>query len=410
MKRLPRVLLLACLACLCVGTMPSELPNGEIPPDLKPVVDGNTRFALELYAKLKESRENLFISPYSVSSALGIAYAGARGMTEQQMADVLHFPLDQNECHAAMAKIRKALVRSEKTRGIELNVANGLWPQKGHAFSRDFLRIAQKKYDAGIEYVDYRTSAGRARDRINDWIEQNTAHRIKNALSSGDVSPDTWLIIANAIYFKGEWASRFDKAQTKPAPFWISAAESVETPMMQQESVLLFAEGETLQVLELPYKEHELSMIVLLPKERAGLAALEAQLTPQNLSAWLRGLERRTVNVQLPKLKIESNLPLRGSLMAMGMPDAFGMGLADFTGMAPEGAFFIFGVKHAAVVEVDEEGTVAAAATTVHGGCGRVDHPPAPATFHADHPFIFLIRDNRTGTILFLGRVLDPTQ
>jgi len=410
MKRLSMFLLPACLALLCIGISPSDPPDGVPPPDLKPVVDGNTQFALELYAKLRDGEGNLFFSPYSISSALAIAYAGAGGATEQQMADVMHFPLDQDECHTQMAKIRRALARDGKRRGTELRIANGLWPQKGQPLDRSYLRLVQGKHAASVDYVDYRMGAGRARDRINAWIERNTEHLIKNALGASDVTPDTRLIIANTIYFKGEWARRFEKALTTPGPFWISENESVDTSMMEQKNEFLLADADLLQVLELPYKAHDMSMLVFLPKARGGLAELEAQLTPENLAGWLGGLEWHTVDVRLPKLKMESRLPLRGTLTAMGMADVFAPGAADFSGITRESMFFIMAVQHAAVVEVDEAGTVAAAATTTHGGCAPATVTPPPATFHADHPFVFLIRDNRTGTVLFLGRVVDPRQ
>jgi serpin B len=330
------------------------------------------------------------------------------------MADVLHLPADQAECHDAMAKIRKALVKANGRRGIELNVANGLWPQEGYEFNKAFLRLAKSKYDAHVEFVDFLAPGDGVRSKINAWIEENTNRLIKNAIGRGLLSPATRLVIVNAIYFKGQWVSRFDKAETKPAPFWVSAAESVEAPMMHQEDYFRYGEGEAVQLVELPYGKHDLSMIVLLPKardnlaERDGLAKLDEQLTPEQLSGWLGGLTVCYVDVLLPKLKIVSSFSLKGALAAMGMPDAFSPADADFTGMTEERPFFIMAVEHAALVDVDEEGTEAAAVTVVTGGCAAAG--PPRATFHADHPFVFMIRDNRTGTILFMGRVLDPTR
>jgi serine protease inhibitor len=410
MKRLSTVLLLACLGLLCIGGSAPDLPNGEIPPELKPLVEGNTSFALELYSNLRDQEGNLFLSPYSISSALAIAYRGAEGETEQQMAKALHLPLDQDACHAGMAEIRKALATANRKGEVELNVANGLWTQKGYAFRDEFVRFAKKSYDAEVESVDFLGSAGAACRKINAWIERQTKHRIKNAVGPDMVSPATRLVIVNAIYFKGQWASRFDKAGTEPRPFWVSAGESVETPTMSQQSEFRYGEDELLQLLELPYKKNGLSMIIILPKERDSLPQVEKQLTPANLSAWLGRLQLCTVDVLLPKFKIQSRWSLRSTLAAMGMPDAFDGNRADLTGITARRPFFITGVEHAALVEVDEEGTVAAAATVVGGGCSMVVESPPPATFHADHPFIFLIRDNRTGTILFLGKVLDPTR
>ena len=407
MRRFATIALLGCLALLCIGSSPPGDFPGQVPAELRPVVERNTTFALELYSELKDSEANVFFSPYSVSSVLAIAYAGANGTTEDQMAEVLHLPLDQNECHAGMATIRKALVRADRRRNTELNVANSLWPQKGCTFRNDFLQLAKRKYGASVEYVDFVTSPGAACKKINAWADRHTKHKIKDAVGRGTLSPDTRLVIVNAIYFKGEWVARFDEAETESRQFWLSKAESVDAPMMHQKDNFRYTDDELLQVLELPYKKHDLSMIVLVPREQDGMAELERQLTPENLSDWLGGLATHDVDVLLPKLKIECRLSLAPTLAAMGMPDAFDRSRADFTGVTPERPFFITAVEHAALVEVYEEGTEAAAVTVAHGGCGYAERP-TPATFHANHPFIFLITDNRTGTILFMGKVVDP--
>jgi serine protease inhibitor len=406
MRKPTAIGLAVCLALLCIGSSPRGYRPDQVPEKLRPVVEGNTAFALELYAKLKNVEGNVFFSPYSVSSALAIAYAGARGATEEQMAEVLHLPLDQDECHAAMAKIRKSLLRADRRRNTELNVANSLWPQEKYAFHKDYVRLAEREYGASVEYVDFVSAPGAAAKKINAWVDQETRHKITQAVGPGAFSPDTRLVIVNAIYFKGEWVARFDEEETQARPFWLSDTESVDAPTMHQESEFRYAEDELVQVLELPYKKHDLSMIVLLPKERDGLAELEEQLTPESLSGWLEKLGPRNTDVLLPKLTITSRFRLAPILAAMGMPDAFDMSRADFTGITPEHPFFITGVIHAALVKVDEEGTVAAAVTVTTGGCGAMS--PPPATFHADHPFIFLITDNRTGTILFMGKVVDP--
>ena len=407
---------LACLVLASVGSAPPKLLMGEPPAELKPVVDGNDAFALELYAKLKNTDGNLFLSPYSISSALAMAYGGARGNTEKQMSTTLHFPGDQNRFHSAMAKIRQTLVGIDGHKRINITVANGLWPQKDYKFNPAFLDLVKKRYDAVVDFVDFMTACEPARERINRWVDLQTKHKIRDAIPPAMLSPNSRFVIVNAIYFKGDWFSRFQEERTAPEPFWVSSDKSIQAPMMRQEHVFRYAEQDDLQILELPYMGYDLSMLILLPKERGGLSEVEKQLGADNLARWIKALDARTVDVRFPKFRMESRFSLVPTLSAMGMSDAFDASRADFTGMTqrplfvdiPQQPLFIGAVEHAALVEVDEQGTVAAAATSLSLGCCA--HFPPPATFHADHPFIFLIRDNHTGTLLFLGRVIEPAK
>lgn len=397
------------LVLASVGSSTSNVPETETPADLKQTVDGNSAFAMELFARLKDTDGNLFLSSYSISSALAIAYGGARGNTEKQMSTTLHFLADQDTFHSAMSKLRQTFARINASRRIELNVANGLWTQKGYDFTPAFLDLAKEKYGAVANPVDFIIDSEGVRNQINLWVEQQTKRKIKNALPSGGVSGNSRAVIVNAIYFKGDWASRFDASRTEPEPFWITAAQSIKATMMRQKHVFQYAEQDDLQILELPYIGHDLSMLVLLPKERNGLPEMEKRLNGDNVAKWIKALAARTVDARFPKFKIDCRFALKQTLSAMGMSDAFSEGRADFTGMTPQRPMFVDAVDHAAIIEVDEKGTVAAAATSVSFGCATPSVPP-PATFHADHPFIFLIRENRTGTILFLGRVMDPTK
>ena len=409
MKKWPVLVVCAFLVLASVGSSPPELQEGIPPADLKPTVDGNSAFALELFAQLKDADGNLCFSPYSISSALAIAYGGARGNTEKQMATALHILVDQEMFHSAMAKIRRTFSKIDDRRRIELTVANGLWTQQGYSFIPGFLDFAKKRYGAVIDSVDFRTAHEPVRKQINRWIERQTKQRIANALPSGMLSSDTRLVIVNAIYFKGDWASRFDTKQTEQESFWITPEKTITAPMMHQEHVFRYAEQEELQILELPYIGHDLSMLILLPKKRDGLLELQQHLNGDNVAKWIKALGVWIVDVRFPKFTTGSRFSLPPTLSAMGMSDAFTESQADFSGMTPQRPLFITAVEHAALVEVDEQGTVAAATTSISIGCAR-SVQPLSATFRADHPFVYLIRDNHTGTILFVGRVVDPTK
>jgi serpin B len=368
---------------------------------------GNTAFAVDLYHQLRIAEGNLFFSPYSISTALAMTYAGARGNTEAEMARVLHFDLDhldQEALHSAFADLEAHLAQIQAKGDIALHVANALWPQAGYAFLAAFLDLCRRCYGVTITPVNYATDTEGARQLINTWVEEKTRDKIKELLKPDHVTPLTTLILVNAIYFKGNWASQFDPEDTDDAPFYRLAGDAVKASMMQQKARFGYRETDDLQVLELPYVGADLSMLVLLPRERAGLPALEAALTVDILTLWTQGLHATEVQVLLPRFKLSGEFDLGETLKAMGMVDAFGA--ADFSGMTGQRDLFISEVVHKAFVDVNEEGTEAAAATAVL--MARSIPPPTPV-FRADHPFLFLIRENSTGSVLFLGRVVDPT-
>jgi serine protease inhibitor len=370
------------------------------------LVKGNAAFALDLYGELSDEEGNLFFSPYSISTALAMTYAGARGDTEKQMAQVLHFTLPQCRLHPAFASMEAALRAIQEKGDIELRVANALWPQKDYVFLEAFLKLTEKYYGSAITPVDYKTAHEAARRTINAWVEEKTNGKIKDLIPEGVLDPLTRLVLTNAIYFKGNWATQFDKKLTENAPFHLLSGASVETPLMHQKQTCGYAEFEGLQVLELPYVGDALSMVVLLPKEVDGIAELEHDLTAENLEKWTTQLRKQEVSIFLPKFTMTSQFQLAKTLASMGMPDAFNMS-ADFSGMDGTKDLYISAVIHKAFVAVDEEGTEAAAAT---GVVVSLKAAPRPATvFRADHPFMFIIRDNVSGSILFIGRVVDPT-
>ena len=375
---------------------------------MKALAQGNTGFALALYQKIRKADNNLFLSPYSISAALAMAYAGARGETASQMAKVLDLALPQDELNPAFADLQGQLDALQEKGDIQLNVANSLWPQAGYPLLTSYLALVKTYYGVAITPLDYVSNRETARRTINAWVEEQTRNRIKDLIQPGMLDPSTRLVLANAIYFKGNWALAFKKEATKDAPFYRLAGEAVQAPTMAQKEQFGYADRGDLQVLDLPYAGKELSMLVLLPKKRDGLPDLERQLSPENLTRWTEGLARQEVEVFLPRFRMTSRLDLGKTLASMGMADAFDRGRADFSGMdGKPGRLYIGAVVHKAFVDVSEEGTEAAAATGV--GMTMAALPARIPVFRADHPFFFLIRHNPTGSILFMGRVLDPT-
>lgn len=374
------------------------------------VVDGNTAFALDLYRELKSAPGNLFFSPYSISTCLAMTYAGARSETEKQMSRVLHLDHDQPKVHAAFAELQRQLAEAGNQKGIELSIANCLWAQKGHPFLPAFLTVAKDDYRADIHQADFVREAETARSEINRWVAQKTKDKIQNILPPGSLNDLTRLVLANAIYFKGIWAKPYDKAATSTQPFHISGSHQTEVPLMHHFDEVRYLENSDFQAVELPYKGGELSMVVLLPRQVDGCRDLENRLTAALLSRSLKEMRQQRVEIFLPRFKLESSFGLNDVLAKMGMPDAFSP-KSDFSGMDGTRLLYISGVFHKAWGEVHEEGTEAAAATVVAvAGRAISKPPPPPPVFRADHPFVFLIRDTRSGSILFLGRPSEPAQ
>jgi len=382
--------------------------------DVSAVVAGNTRFALDLYARLA-GQGNLFFSPYSISSALAMTYAGARANTETEMAAVLHLPRDASETAAvwghdrvaaAFAATEKSIAADPKTRGYELHVANSLWGQKEYPFLETFLSDLEKHYGAGMNRVDFVTNAEGARGEINAWVEDRTREKIKDLIPPGVLGPATTLVLTNAIYFKGLWEIQFDTKATEVAPFHGERAET-SVSLMRRKDDYRYLETEDLQVIELPYQGDGASMVVVLPRENlaGGLATVEKALTSERLDEWSTGLGKQEVTVHLPRFEMTwGTAELRDDLIALGMHDVFRGDAADLSGMDGTKTLFVSNVLHKAFVEVNEEGTEAAAATAVVTLKASFQEP---TVFRADRPFLFLIRDTATGAILFMGRVTD---
>jgi serpin B len=380
------------------------------PSDQALLVEGNSAFAFELYQALREQEGNLFYSPYSISVALAMTYAGARGETAQQMADTLNFILEQDRLHPAFNWLDAELAsRGEGAQGKDdvgfgLNVVNAIWGQKDYEFLSDFLDVLAENYGAGLRILDFANETEKSRLIINEWVSDQTEGRIKDLIPQGAVDALTRLVLTNAIYFNAAWEDPFDEDMTTDGPFYLLDGGQVIVPMMKQTEAFGYTEGEGHQAIELQYDGNELSMVILLP-EAGQFQAFEEGLQAERVDAIINDLQPTGVTLTMPKFEFDSEFSLTDTLAGMGMPIAFS-GDADFSGMTGNRGLFISDVVHKAFVSVDEAGTEAAAATAVIMPESGPPEPTVEVTI--DHPFIFLIRDIETGAILFVGRVLNP--
>lgn len=381
------------------------------------VVDANKRFALDLYSRLADDpahhNDNLFFSPFSISSALAITSEGARGTTAEEIRSVFHFPANQSAMRSGFADIIAGINSPSNT--YTLRTANALWAEQKFSFLPEYISDAERYYGGKTTNLDFINVPDDSRVTINRWVEDQTEDRIKDLLHPGSINPATRLVITNAIYFKGTWVRQFDEKRTTDADFRTGSGTTVPVPMMQrtdENARYGYAETPAFQALSMPYESgdgKELSMFVILPKSN-DLSTVEQSFNADSLATLQQSLNTRRVMVYFPKFTMETKYSLPGLLSAMGMPTAFSSA-ADFSGMDGRRDLYIDDVIHQAFVDVNEEGTEAAAATgvTMQLTSLRVEEPPVPV-FRADHPFIFLIQDNETGNILFMGRVTNPAQ
>ena len=382
-------------------------------------------FAWSLYGRLRAQEGNMFYSPLSLHTALTMTYAGARGQTQERMQGVLRVPEVRGgppgrdgemitgfaywpaaRLHKTYAGLLKALTPPKKAK-YELRVANALWGQKGYTWRKEFIDITKNSYGAGLREVDF-SKAAEAAGKINKWVEQQTKNKIKKLIPPNMLGRDTCLVLTNAIYFLGTWKYQFDKDRTTDLPFKLSADKTVKVPMMRQTAVFGYGEMKHADVLIMPYKGDALSMVIFLPKKLDGLDAVEKRLVARGSGAVPVRLKMQKVKLYLPKFEITWKAEMKKPLKAMGMSYAFESGKADFSGMNGKKDLFISHVLHKAFVDVNEEGTEAAAATAVimaRNGSSRL-----PPVFRVDHSFIFVIRHNKTGAVLFIGRVTNPKE
>jgi serpin B len=360
-------------------------------------------FGFDLYARIKRDGENLVCSPFSAAVALNMASAGARGQTRAEMLSVLHVdPLRTAETQASFGGLLRALNARDGTKGLALHVADRLWGQSGIGFKPDFLALLRDSYGAPLETVDFADATEAARATINHWVATQTHDRIPEILGAGGLTPMTRLVLTNAVYFKGKWDTPFRPEETTPRRF-SGVAGAVDVPMMAQQATFAYARVGDLQLIELPYAG-DLSMVVLLPNRAGDLPAVERRVA-RNCADWLAALRPTEVDLWLPRWTSKSRLDLNEPLQAAGMRRAFTKD-ADLSGTSTAVPLYIFKVVQEAFVEVNETGTEAAAATAVvETELSAIRQAPTPNVFHADHPFLYLIRDRRTGVVLFLGRV-----
>lgn len=397
-----------CFGILLVFATGLHIASAELSNDGKTLVKENTATAVELYQKLSPQEGNLFFSPYSLSVALSMTYGGARGDTQTQMAHALHFSLLSQLSTPPFAELDASLAEIQKDGNVTLGLANSIWPSTEYKLLETYTSLLKTSYGASVTPVDYKKTE-EARTTINRWVETKTQNKIKNLIRPNDLSIYTRLTLVNAIYFKGAWNKAFDPAKTHPVDFHVSPNVQVIAPMMELESEFAYAELDSLQALELPYKGEALSMLILLPKESVPISTVESQISVEKLAEWKAALARKQVKVSLPKFTLTwGTVKLNDTLKAMGMTDAFELSKADFSGMSGNSRGLAIGaVLHKAFIDVSEEGTESAAATAVVMVRAAAMEAPIPS-FKADRPFLFLIQDNRTGTILFMGRVTNP--
>ena len=389
------------LACLLPLMINASNPQG--------VVEGNNKFAFKLFHQVQGGTTgNQFFSPFSISTALAMVYAGARNETALQMSQTLNFPLN-DKFHGEYKHLLGKLHEGADGK-IKLNIANGLWAQKDFKFLDTYFDVVKSNYNSELKNVDFKDNEEREATRkdINSWVEQNTNNKIRNILGQGDLNALTRLVLVNAIYFYGDWGTPFKKDLTKTKDFTLIDGTKDTVPFMNQEGVYNYYEDSKIQALEIPYKDNKASMVILLPIKKNGITVLEKSLDYKYYQEIIEGLQSTDVHLSLPKFKMDFKFELGGTLSQMGMPLAFSQDGADFSGMTGSRDLYISKVIHQAFVNVDEKGTEAAAATAVVMSMGMSPHHVEPKIFNADHPFVFLIKDNSTGSILFIGAIMKP--
>jgi serpin B len=375
------------------------------------IFQANNHFAFDLYSHLDPNKGNIFFSPYSLSSALTMVYEGARNQTADEMRTVLHLPSDEVDWRTDLSNFIQSMNTAHQA--YELSTANALWAQKAYPFKEGYLKLIKDTYFAEARNLDFVSDPEASRVTINSWVSKNTKDRINDLLPPRSITPETRLILTNAVYFKGKWETPFDKGDTKSDTFWLDPSQSVQTDMMTLEGKSFdYMDNDQAQVLLLPYQGDDLSMLIVLPRSK-DIQGLEKILNQDILKQWQGGMTSQEVNVSIPKFKFDSGYEMSGILSGMGMNLAFDPNNADFSGMADkvhDENLYIGGVFHKAWIETNEEGTEAAAATAVGMMAGAMYHPQERKVFRADHPFIFVIQESKTGHILFMGRVSDPRE
>jgi serpin B len=408
------------------------------------VIDANNQFAVDLFLKFKSKDGNIFFSPYSIFSALEMAYEGARGQTAEEMQRVLHLPADKDKIHSDFLSINDGLnkglsyglpeitqvpspshvykfesltptlypvfpLKTETETPFELFIANAIWAQKDYPFKNDYISAVEEYFRGKATNLDFVSDAENSRIAINNWIKERTEGKIQNLIPEGLLGPLTKLVITNAIYFKAHWLNPFDTQSTADQDFKLDSGDIIKVQMMHQTAYFNYGETSNLQILEMPYVGNDLSMLIILPKG-ISLKELENSFTVDNLAQWKNIMKEEKVQVSLPKFKFETQYFMAEDLKEMGMPTAFKYPKADFAGMSKADKLYINQVIHQAFVEVTEYATEAAGSTGIRICLGLAPSPEELKIFTADHPFMFIIQQNQSGNILFMGRVSDPSK
>lgn len=371
------------------------------------LVIGNSAFAFDLYQELKDGGGNLFYSPYSISMALAMTYGGARQGTEGEMADAMHYSLPQSQLHPTFNSLDTSLnAYSQGEDAFQLNIANAIWGQAGYEFLPEYLDLLAEQYGAGLRTLDFAEDPEGAAEAINAWVSEETEGKIEDLVSPGLLNSFVRLVLTNAIYFNGQWLLQFEEEATQDEGFSLLDGSKVQVPMMSQTDSFDYGQGDGYQAIKLPYQGAPVSMLFILPEE-GRFEEVEGRFSPALMDEVASNMVYRPVELSVPKFTFESEFNLSETLAQMGMPAAFG-GEADFSGMTGNRDLNISDVVHKAFVAVDEEGTEAAAATAVIMAEMAAMPMDDAVIMKLDRPFLFLIRDDDSGTILFAGRVLDP--
>ncbi len=368
---------------------------------LSSLVDSLNKFSFDFYQKISENKEdNIFFSPYSIFVALSMAYEGAHGNTATQMYNILNFLQNDSETQGSFGKIYNLL--NQKQEGYRISTANAFWIQQNYPFLTKYINLLQNYYMAEANELDFSKNVEAARI-INTWIENQTNGKIKDMIDPSALSEFTRLVLTNAIYFKGLWENPFDPKYTTKIDFKVNPSKTIEADMMSlSDRIFNYTETDELQILKLPYEDNDLSMLVILPKEN-NISIVDSSLNTLNIEDWNDNLHEIKINIDIPKFKFKTEYNLNNVLTKMGMVDAFSEIDADFSGMDGTKSLFISDILHKAFVEVNEEGTEAAAATAV-----IITTSVVTTEFNADHPFVFLIQHEETGAILFMGKIMNP--
>ncbi len=386
--------------CVILAATPASTP--------KQIAHANNEFAFDLYKEVsKTGTGNIFFSPFSISTALAMTYAGANGSNETEMAKSMNFKPNTPDFHLSYGKYLKTLDKNAKG-NIQLRIANRLWGEKTYTLKPEFISLNKEAYNSPLQKMNFIGSPDGSRMEINAWVEKQTEQRIKDLIPPGAITTDTRLVLTNAIYFKGDWLYQFDKKNTRDKKFNLADGSTIKTPFMNFEGALNYAENDLAKMIRLPYKGEKQSMIIVLPHETKNLTRVEEQMNASTFASVLYAQQPEVI-LALPKFKLTVPLGLNGYLQNLGMHEAFNAG-ADFSKMTPSNDLWISSVVHKAFIEIDEEGTEAAEATAVIMTIESVGPhtPPKPKEFIADHPFLFYIIDDETQSILFMGRLMEP--